>query len=140
MKTSKSFDPESAGPQEISSKPPVQRQTILLVDDEAMIREFICATLLMYGYAVLEASRGTEALHICQHHWGPIHLLLTDVCMPEMNGRILAEHVTALRPFTRVLFMSAEVVVPFERAFIQKPFTPEVLAQKIHEILHPDQS
>lgn len=137
MNNSNSFDPNPATPQEIPAMPPSQRQTILLVDDEAMIRELVSTILLMYGYTVLQAGRASEALRICQHYWGPIHLLLTDVCMPEMNGRILAEHVTALRPHTRVLFMSAEVVALSDQAFIQKPFTPEDLAQKIHDILHP---
>lgn len=118
-------------------------ETILLVDGEALLRRLIRRILQAHGYMVLEASRGMDALQICQQHEGPIHLLLTDVLMPEMNGQNLAERVTALRPHIRVLYMSgytdSALVALFElkteTAFIQKPFIPDALASKVREIL-----
>jgi DNA-binding NtrC family response regulator len=117
-------------------------ETILLVDDETSVRQLVRRILQLNGYTVLEASRGVDALQICQRHEGPIHLLLTDVMMPEMNGQNLAEQVTALRPHIRVLYMSgyidpliALVGLRAEIAFIQKPFMPDALASKVREIL-----
>ena len=118
-------------------------ETILLVDDETSVRQLVRKILQMNGYTVLEASRGVDALQICQQHEGPIHLLLTDVLMPEMNGQNLAEQVTALRPHTRVLYMSGAtddaLVALFDRtmsiALIQKPFTPDALARKVRGLL-----
>lgn len=118
-------------------------ETILLVDDETAVRQLIRRILQMNGYTVLEANGGMDALQICQQHEGPIHLLLTDVLMPEMNGQNLAERVTALRPHTRVLYMSgytdSALVALFElkteTAFIQKPFMPDALASKVRETL-----
>ena len=117
-------------------------ETILLVDDETSVRQLVRKILQMNGYTVLEASRGVDALQICQRHEGPIHLLLTDVTMPEMNGQNLAEQVTALRPHIRVLYMSgyidpliALVGLRAEIAFIQKPFTADALARKVREAL-----
>ncbi len=118
-------------------------ETILLVDDEARLRQLVRSILQMHGYTVLEASGGMDAIQICQQHEGPIHLLLTDVMMPEMNGQNLAELVTVLRPHTRVLYMSGTpddaLVALFDRtpstAFIRKPFTPDALARKAREVL-----
>lgn len=129
-------------PQEISLGHPSQPETILLVDDEIMVRRLVCRILEMQGYTVLEASGGMDALRICKRHEGQIHLLLTDVLMPEMNGRTLAERVTALRPHIRVLYMSGDpdplialVAIRAEIAFIQKPFTTDALACKVREAL-----
>ena len=118
-------------------------ETILLVDDEAPVRGLVRRILQMNGYTVLEAGRGMDALQICQQHEGPIHLLLTDVLMPGMNGQDLAEQVATLRPHARVLYMSGCAdstlrTLPerkIEIAFIQKPFTPDALARKVREIL-----
>ena len=118
-------------------------ETILLVDDEALLRRLVHRILQTHGYTVLEANGGMDALQICQQHEGPIHLLLTDVLMPEMNGQNLAEQVTALRPHTRVLYMSGAtddaLVALFDRtmsiALIQKPFTPDALARKVRGLL-----
>ncbi len=119
------------------------KRTILLVDDERAVRQVVCSMLQMRGYTVLEAGRGTDALRICEQHAGPIHLLLTDVHMPEMNGPCLAEQVIALRPQTRVLYMSghpdgapvAHLDLKTKSFFIQKPFTPDALACKVCEVL-----
>lgn len=118
-------------------------KTILLVDDEAPVRGLVRRILRVHGYTVLEASRGMDALQICQQHEGPVHLLLTDVLMPGMNGQNLAERVTDLRPHARVLYMSGcadstLLTLPerkIEIAFIQKPFTPDALARKVREVL-----
>ncbi|MEK6549352.1 MAG: response regulator [Nitrospirota bacterium] len=118
-------------------------ETILLVDDEALLRQLVRSILQTHGYTVLEASGGMDAIRICQRHEGPIHLLLTDVLMPGMNGQNLTEHVTALRPHARVLYMSgcadSTLLTLSERkteiAFIQKPFTPDALTRKVRAIL-----
>lgn len=118
-------------------------ETILVVEDEPAVRWLVCSILRMHGYTLLEAGRGTKALRICQQHEGPIHLLLTDILMPEMNGLDLARQVVALRPQTRVLYMSgypdSDSLVHFglhpESAFIQKPFTPDALIRKVREVL-----
>ena len=118
-------------------------ETILLVDDETNVRRLVRRILQMSGYTVLEASGGTDALHICQQYEGQLHLLLTDVLMPGMNGQSLAEQVTDLRPCTRVLYMSgyadSTLITLSERkteiAFIRKPFTPDALARKVRAIL-----
>jgi DNA-binding NtrC family response regulator len=120
-----------------------QSRTILLVDDERAVRQVVCSMLQMQGYTVLEAGRGVDALRICEQHEGPIHLLLTDVFMPEMNGLRLAEQVVALHPQTRILYMSghpdgapiAHLDLKTKSFFIQKPFTPDALARKVREVL-----
>ncbi len=117
--------------------------TILLVDDERMVRNVVGAMLQRHGYTVLEAQDGAEALRICHEHAGPIHLLLTDVLMPEMNGRMLAERIRSFRPDIRILYMSGYTgnVFPARSdsqsaiAYIQKPFSPAELARKVREIL-----
>lgn len=129
--------------QEVSPEPSPQSQTILVVDDERMVLEVVCKILRLYGYAVLEANHGIEALRICHEHVGPIHLLLTDVLMPGMNGPHLAQQVATLHSHTRVLYMSGypdnDSLAYFglhpEIAFIQKPFLPDVLIRKVREVL-----
>ena len=120
-------------------------ETILLVEDEDMLRVLLAKFLRLYGYTVLEARHGGEALLVCERHQGPIHLLVTDVVMPQMSGRELAERLAGLRPEMAVLMMSgytedamvqygvADLTIPF----LQKPFKPIELARKIHAVLHP---
>ena len=118
-------------------------ETILLVEDEDVVRGLARKILEQSGYTVLEASGGKEAIHICQNQTVPIHLLLTDVVMPETSGREIAEQVTKLRPITRVLFMSGYTdeaivhhgIVDSGVEFLQKPFTPAALAKKVREVL-----
>jgi two-component system cell cycle sensor histidine kinase/response regulator CckA len=117
-------------------------ETILLTEDDEMVRTLATKVLTGYGYQVLTAANGREAISIVEHHSHPIHLLITDVVMPGMHGRDLADRLTALRPELRVLFMSgytdrAIVHEQFldEKTFIQKPFSPQRLASKIREIL-----
>jgi two-component system, cell cycle sensor histidine kinase and response regulator CckA len=117
--------------------------TVLLAEDEHLVRILARKTLEQAGYHVLVAAGAPEALAIAQHHDGPIDLLLTDVVMPEMSGRDLTHRLTELRPDVRVLYMSGysdeavarHGVLDDGTAFIQKPFTPGELARKVREVL-----
>ncbi|MFO0707200.1 MAG: PAS domain S-box protein [Nitrospira sp.] len=119
------------------------RETILLVEDEPAVRGLVHETLRLHGYTVLEARHGIEALLTGTKHLGPIHLLLTDVVMPQMSGPEVAEKLTTVRPELKVLYMSGYPDHPVfsqggikrDTAFLQKPFTPNVLAQKVREVL-----
>jgi PAS domain S-box-containing protein len=118
-------------------------ETILVAEDEEEVRKVAVRMLSERGYKVLEASQGVDALHICGKIDGPIHLLLTDVVMPEMSGRELAESLVSLRSGIKVLYMSGytdNAIVHhgvLERGvnYIQKPFTVEGLARKVREVL-----
>jgi PAS domain S-box-containing protein len=118
-------------------------ETILLVEDEAMVRTLVRTILQTHGYAVLEARNAEQALRVSGEYRGPIHLLLTDVLMPGMGGRDLAERLTAGRSGLKVLYMSGHTesdairrgIVGGEMAFLQKPFRPQVLARKVREVL-----
>src|SRR6266853_2272658 len=104
-------------------------ETILLVEDEESLRTLTRNQLEDSGYTVLEASCGSEAIRIARQHRGPIHLLLTDVVMPGMNGRVVAENLSASRPETRVVYMSGYMgfsdygLTNLDAIVIQKPFT-----------------
>ena len=119
------------------------RETILLVEDEPAVREFVHEALRLNGYNVLMARHGIEALLTGAKHMGPIHLLLTDVVMPQMSGPEVAEKLTVLRPEIKVMYMSGYPDHPvFSQgrvgrgtAFLQKPFAPNVLTQKVREVL-----
>jgi len=123
-------------------------ETVLLAEDEEAVRTAIVITLESSGYTVLIASNGEEALQICQQHHGPIHLLVTDVVMPKMSGRQLAESAVGVRPTIKVLFLSGYTddaivrhgVLEAGMAFLQKPFTPMVLARKVREVLGANSS
>ncbi len=118
-------------------------ETILVVEDEPFVRRYLMELLAGQGYDVLEAASGAEALARSEACSRPIHLLLTDVVMPEMNGRQLAERLVTKRPEMRVLFMSGYTDDAVLRhgvqnrgtAFIQKPCAPEALLKKIREVL-----
>ncbi len=118
-------------------------ETILLVEDEAAVRLLVRGTLEQSGYSVLDAGSGAEALVMANERTQPIHLLVTDVVMPGMSGREVAEHVTLAHPETKVLFMSGytdDAVVRHgalesSAAFVQKPFTPDSLLRKVREVL-----
>ena len=120
-----------------------QSAVVLLVEDDELVRRLLSTTLRHLGYTVLEASGSEAALALSRGTAGPIHLLLTDVVMPKMNGRQLAELVTRERRATRVLFMSGYSdddvlragVQTRETLFIQKPFSAEVLGAKVREAL-----
>lgn len=119
------------------------RETILLVEDEPAVRGLVHETLRLHGYTVLEARHGIEALMTGAKHQGPIHLLLTDVVMPQMSGPEVAEKIQIVRPGIKVLYMSGypdhpifeQGVISREASFLPKPFTPNVLAKKVRDIL-----
>ena len=98
--------PEAAAPAREARAPAPGSETVLLVEDEDMLRGVISRFLQKFGYTVLEARNGGEALLHCERHPGTIHLMLTDVVMPQMSGRELAERVASLRPKMKILFMS----------------------------------
>jgi len=118
-------------------------ETILLVEDEDIVRRTASDILKIYGYQVLEARSGGAALLICERYDKPIDLLLADVVMPEMSGRDLADRLVPQHPEMKVLFMSGytdEVIVHHGvldtgTNFIQKPFAPDVLARKVRDVL-----
>jgi two-component system cell cycle sensor histidine kinase/response regulator CckA len=118
-------------------------ETILLTEDDDQVRALARETLELSGYTVLEAASPTDALRVALRHSGVLHLLLTDVVMPGMNGRALADRLLALRPDLKVLFMSGypasaighHGVLDPGTAFLQKPFTPGSLARKVSEVL-----
>jgi CheY-like chemotaxis protein len=129
-----------------SAEPEVALQgaeIILLAEDDDMVRKLTSEVLSLYGYQVLEAANGGTALLICEHHKEPIDLLITDVIMPGMSGRELANRLSQLRPEMKVLYMSGytdnaivhQGVLDEEANFIQKPFAPDALARKIREML-----
>ncbi len=127
-----------------SDQLPICTETVFLVEDEPMVRSMITQVLRARGYTVVESTNGGEALRVAEERGGEeIHLLLTDVVMPLMGGRDLAERLRTQHPETRVLFTSGytdEAVVrlgPLESGtdFIQKPFTPATLALKVQELL-----
>jgi two-component system cell cycle sensor histidine kinase/response regulator CckA len=125
---------------------PEATETILVAEDETAVRELVKQTLAQLGYTVLQASDGYEAVQAIEQHTGEIHLLLTDVIMPLMNGRELVSRMKSIRPGTKVLYMSGYTddvlafhgIVPPEIDFIQKPFTPSELAAKVEMMLSAD--
>jgi len=122
---------------------PAGRETVLLVEDEDPVRVMAREILRLNSYTVLEASNGSEALRIGQQCPGPIHLMLTDVVMPQINGPQLAQRLAPLRPGMKVLYMSGyadgdivrQHVLEPGMPFLQKPFMPGALAHKVREVL-----
>ena len=119
-------------------------ETVLLVEDAEMLRQLAREVLETNGYKVLEATSGREALRLCGQNDFPIHLLLTDVVMPEMSGRELANQLAPLHPQMRVLYMSGYTddtivhhgVLEEGINFMQKPFTPDQLVTRVREVLN----
>ncbi len=131
---------EPEGPVEITRR---GSETVLLVEDDEPLRTLAREILSIQGYTVLDATSPSEALRLADVHPGPIHLLLTDVVMPQMNGRQVADHLLAARPALKVLFMSGYTdaaivqhgVLETGTHFLQKPFTPDGLSRKVREVL-----
>jgi two-component system cell cycle sensor histidine kinase/response regulator CckA len=126
-----------------SADPLLGTETILLVEDEDAVRELSCSALRRYGYHVIAASCGEEALSALEQSSVPVHLLVTDVVMPEMSGSELASRVVALNGQIRVLYLSGYTddamvrhgVLRGDVAFLQKPHTMAALARKVREVL-----
>ena len=120
-----------------------RRATILLVEDERGVRELAREHLELNGYSVLQAGNGQQALDLASKHSGKIHLLLTDVVMPGMSGRELAEQIQSSRPGIKVLYMSGYTdqaivhhgILAADTMLLQKPFTLHALAAKLREAL-----
>jgi signal transduction histidine kinase len=118
-------------------------ETILVVEDDEGVRKLTVKVLRATGYTVLEAANGNEAIALCERHQGTIHLLATDVVMPGMGGRVLAERLIAVVPGMKVLYLSGYTddtivrhgVLNASVEFLQKPFTPLALARKVREVL-----
>ncbi|HYU35239.1 MAG TPA: ATP-binding protein, partial [Thermoanaerobaculia bacterium] len=131
----------------VESRAPAGSEVVLLVEDEDNIREPATEVLEANGYSVLPARDGAEALQIARRHPGPIHLMITDVMMPHMNGSRLVETLHTLRPETRVLYISGYpedavakhgALVPRHR-FLQKPFSPGTFLTTVREVLESTQ-
>jgi len=141
---------ESSEPEAVISEESVKSdgsETILLTEDNEQVREMTNEILTCQGYKVLIAENGRDALAALDQHDGPVHLLLTDVIMPDMNGRELSEQIAAREPDMKVIFMSGytDNVITHHGVtdpgvnFIQKPFSVKALAAKVREVLdqHP---
>ncbi len=115
----------------------------MVVEDEEIVRELVCETLSTHGYKTLEAQNAIEALQHASEPAETIHLLLTDIIIPEMNGRELSERVVAIHPAIKVLYMSGYTdniighhgILEKDINFLQKPFTVRSLLQKVRQIL-----
>jgi CheY-like chemotaxis protein len=113
------------------------------VEDEEHLRELLSHVLRNNGYKVLSAANGKMALHVVEAHGGPVHLLLTDVVMPEMRGQELAERLARRYPNLPVMYMSGYTdnalihsgALPPGTCFLQKPFTPDVALRRIRDLL-----
>jgi len=134
---------QSGAAAELESPPMKGNETILLVEDEEMVRDLVQFTLEEAGYVVLAARAGSEAITLTTQYQGVIALLMTDVVMPQMSGRELAEYFQQFYPNTKVLFTSGYTddavvrhgLLTAEVAFIQKPFAPHTLLAKIRGML-----
>ena len=145
----KIYLPRLAAAQEAPAKglapevPDKGRETILLVEDEEVVRRVAHRILAAYGYTVLDARDGHDAVQVLEGQAGPVHLVLTDLVMPGMNGRELARELSTRRPEMKILFMSGyaengivnQGVLEEGIAYIQKPFEARVLARRVRELL-----
>jgi CheY-like chemotaxis protein len=139
--------PRAVGPEAVIDASPSGNgllrgsETVLIVEDQEEVRTFVVKALSEYGYQVIDAADGPQALALSESHAGPIHVLLTDVVLPGMNGREVADRITVARPEIAVLFTSgytADViahrgVLDRDVAYIPKPYTAEAIAEKVRE-------
>jgi PAS domain S-box-containing protein len=122
---------------------PRGEETVLIVEDEPGVRAIVSDTLRQHGYTTLQARHGIEALLLGNQRKEPLHLLITDVVMPQMNGREVAEQLRPVHPEMKVLYMSGYTddavvrhgILQSETAFLQKPFTSKALARKVRDVL-----
>jgi CheY-like chemotaxis protein len=120
-----------------------ERETVLVVEDDVGVRHMATRVLLSYGYHVLEAAGGPEALRISEQYEKPIHLLLADVVMPRMSGRELVNRLRGQRPGVSVLYISGYAdnailqlgILPPDTAFLPKPFSVEELILKVRALM-----
>jgi signal transduction histidine kinase len=134
---------EPAAAPTATAEPTRGTETVLVVEDAASVRMVTRQVLERYGYAVLEAPNGDTALRLAAGHHGPIHLLLTDVVMPGLSGRQLAEQLAQLRPDMKVLYASGYAdhaivhhgILEPGIAYLQKPFTPDALGRRVRQLL-----
>ena len=118
-------------------------ETVLIVEDDLALRTLLARFFRLYGYEVLEARDGDEALLICETQKGVIHIMITDVVMPRMSGRELANRLTPLHPEMQIFYMSGysdSELAPFgiaepSKTIIPKPFRPLDLVRKVREFL-----
>ncbi|PSH03196.1 MAG: response regulator [Acidobacteria bacterium] len=123
------------------------KQTILLVEDEKVVRSLMCEVLEKQGYEVLACAEPKKAIEVSMRHPGRIDLLLTDVIMPGMNGRQMANRILEMMPGLRVVFMSGytenvlldEGLIDSQFEYLQKPFALKTLMQKLVHVLGPPQ-
>ena len=137
--------PEATAPADATDdvRPATGRETVLVAEDDRGVRDLIRLSLKRFGYQLLVAASGEEALELASKHVGPLPILVTDVVMPRMSGPQLRDRLLAIRPETRVLFLSGYTddemikrgVLEDDVAFLQKPFPPVVLARKVREVL-----
>jgi CheY-like chemotaxis protein len=134
--------PRDRGGPDVVPQPPPERaaggsETLLLAEDDPQVRAIAARALMSRGYRVLEAADGLEALRTAEGHAGPIALLVTDVVMPGLGGRGLADTLRERRPAMPVLFLSGypEGGLESGSAFLPKPFTPDQLAAAVRQVL-----
>jgi two-component system, cell cycle sensor histidine kinase and response regulator CckA len=134
---------ESAPADGATQAPRTSHESILLVEDEASLRQLAAQALRSRGFTVLQAADGAEALRVLEAHPQPLDLLVTDVVMPNMDGRELADRLRARIPGLKVLFLSGYMddallrqgVFEAHETLLQKPFTPASLAQRVCDVL-----
>ena len=136
------MDPGGSNPSPARPERPQGGYTVLVVDDEEAVRRLASRMLTWAGYQALEASHGREALATIEGHHSPIHLILTDIKMPGMNGRELGRHIEARWPGKPILYMSGFASEVFRGGlleagapFLAKPFTQDDLASKVRALL-----
>jgi PAS domain S-box-containing protein len=134
---------EKVEPDTAQTRPVGGSETVLLVEDEEGIRKVVCRVLRPKGYTVLEAQDPNNGLALSAAHPGPIHLLITDIVLPQMSGAALADRIVQERPGTKVLYMSGYTdnaivhhgLLDRGKAFLPKPFSPATILRKVREVL-----